>query len=241
MFEISDAEGNIVSRVNGSTSKGLHRVTWNLRCGATTSVGGGPLCAPGKFTVKPMIVKNGKSESLGEPVEFEVQSIIDPSLPIQDRQEVLAFLQNVSKAANAANALRSQLSDRVEELDSVLNVLNRSSAATAELVTQATSIKAKLSAFDLKVNGDANKQTYAVETEPTISGRLNNVLFGASNSTHGPSQTQREQYQIAIGQLSTVSEEFKTFVQAEFVPLREALDNAGVPWTKGRELPDNIN
>ena len=238
VFEISDADGNLVSRINGSTGKGIHRTTWNFRCTAMASFGRGPLCAPGKYFVKPFVVEGGKSESLGDAVEFEVESVIDPALPPAERGEVLAFLKDVSNAASSASALRSKLTERMVELQAIQNVLDRTDAATPELVEKANEIHQQLQAFDLSINGDSNKRTFAVETEPTISGRLNNVLFGVSNSTHGPTQTHREQFEIAKTQLKEKAGEFRDFVENKILPLRTALDAAGVPWTSGRAIPD---
>lgn len=237
-FEITDSEGTIVSRVEGETGKGLHRTTWDFRCNALTSSGSGPLCAPGDYKLEAMLVNDGKTESLGEKVEFKVESTIDPALPIQDRAEVLEFLQTVSKSANAASALRSSLTELTDEAESIRNVLKRSNLSTPELIEQARTISKRLTDFDLKLNGDSNKRYFAVLSEPTISSRINGVLFGASNSTHGPTQTQREQFEIAQGQLEQASSDLKAFVEDEVLPFRETLDDAGIPWTKGREIPE---
>ena len=185
-----------------------------------------------------MLVLDGKTESLGDKVEFKVESTIDPALPIQDRKEVLAFLQTVSKSANAAGALRASLTELTDESKSVRNVLKRSNLSTPELSEQARAIAKRLDDFSLQLNGDSNKQYFRVLSEPTISSRINGVLRGASNSTHGPTKTQREQFEIGQSQLEQASSELKSFVEDEVLPLREALDEAGIPWTKGRKIPE---
>ncbi len=238
VFEIRDANETVVRRLNGSSSTGIHRTTWDFRCSALTAAGSGPLCAPGTYSVQAYLTQDAKSEPLGEAVTFEVESIVKPSLAMQDREEVLEFLAEVSRSANRASALRSQLTDRIAEIDSVQNVLKRSGSATKQLIAQASEIEKRLQTFDLKVNGDSNKGYYAVEQEPTISSRLNNVLFGASNSTHGPTQTHRQQFEIAVKQLDTIAGEFQDFVSDQMIPFRESLDEAGLPWTKGRALPN---
>ena len=136
VFEITDSNQTIVRRMTVPNSKGIHRVTWDFRCSAITSFGPGPLCTPGEYTVRPVVLRNGKADSLGEPVEFKVESVVDPALPMQDRAEVLEFLTAVSKTANAAEALRSSLAERKEQISSVRNVLNRSNLATANFDDQ---------------------------------------------------------------------------------------------------------
>ncbi|MEM9412282.1 MAG: hypothetical protein AAGA30_14295, partial [Planctomycetota bacterium] len=239
VFMIRDSRGTLVSQLECPTSKGLHRITWNFRCPAIVSAGPAPLCAPGTYSVEPVLIQNGTTEALGDAVNFKVESIIDPALPINDRNEALEFLTLVADTTNAANALRSILSKHIEEIDSVQRVLRRSNRATEDLNSKANEIEKQLQEFDLKVSGDANKRYYAVDTEPTINSRLNGILYGASNSTHGPTQTHREQYEIATAQLAATSDELQEFIETEIVPLRESLDEAGLPWTQGRKLPQN--
>ena len=48
ILTIRDSEGELVNRINGSKSKGLHRTAWNLRYGGSP----GPLVTPGTYTVE---------------------------------------------------------------------------------------------------------------------------------------------------------------------------------------------
>ena len=73
-------------------------------------------------------------------------------------------------------------------------------------MTRAKEIESQIQEFDLSINGDSNKRFYSADSEPSISGRLRNVLFAASNSTHGPTKTHREQYEIARKQLAAMTE-----------------------------------
>ena len=236
VFVIRDSSDTVVSRVTGSSGKGIHRLTWDFRCSALVATGA-PLCAPGTYSLEPMLVSADASESLAEPVSFEVESIVDSALPAQDRGEVLAFLQDVSKSANTAAALRGKLSKRIEELNSVQTMLARTAMATQEQTAKARELELRLQEFDLAINGDATKRYYAVESEPTVSSRINSVLFSASNSTHGPTETHRQQYQIATEQLAEVIAEFSDFVESDLEPFQESLDEAGLPWTTGRAIP----
>ena len=237
-FEIRDQSDTLVSRVDGSHEKGIHRATWDLKCSAWTS-SGGPLCAPGSYSVEPFLAAGGQIESLGPPVPFEVESIIDPALPAQDRVEVLEFLQSVAKASFQSTALRTTLKEYADELDAVRSMLKRTDKATDDLNATARELQLQLKELENKINGDATKRYYAVDTEPTVNQRINNVLFSASNSTHGPTQTHRQQFEIAVNQLDDVTAQIKAFASDYLQPLRSALDEAEVPWTKGREIPSD--
>ena len=65
---IRDAKGNVVRRLRGSASKGMHRATWNY-----THAGfgrGGPVAVPGEYAVDVMQMVEGKITQLVEPVKF---------------------------------------------------------------------------------------------------------------------------------------------------------------------------
>ena len=241
VFEISDTQDNVVCRLDGSNSKGLHRATWNFRCPAITAYGPGPLCAPGSYRVKAILLDDGEARALTDAVEFEVESVIDPALPIQDRQEVLDFLVSVSRSASTANALGSKLTGRLAEIESIQQVLRRAKQGTPELANEAHKIYLRLQEFNLEINGDSNKRYYRVDSVPTVSSRLNGILFGASNSTHGPTTTHREQFEIARNQLAELTGQFREFIDENVTDYYRRLDEAGVPWTKGRDLPDTDN
>ena len=98
LFTIRDSAGDIVRRITGPVSAGTHRITWNLRYGSFTGdSGNGPLVTPGTYTVQASRRADGETKELGDPQSFEVVSVLQPSLPRQDRQEVLALQKRMGQ------------------------------------------------------------------------------------------------------------------------------------------------
>ena len=63
VLTIRDSDGEVVNRLNGSTSKGMHRTNWNLRH-AGSGRGGGPLAIPGTYTVDIAKIVDGETTEL---------------------------------------------------------------------------------------------------------------------------------------------------------------------------------
>ena len=85
---IRDAAGQVAGRVSGSTSKGMHRVTWNLRYPSSSVVTPGStgnnssqyLATPGTYSATLVDVRDGVESVLSGPVTFEVVPLREPAL-----------------------------------------------------------------------------------------------------------------------------------------------------------------
>ena len=236
-FEISDAEGEVLSRVNGSTGKGVHRATWDFRCNAVASGRFGPLCLPGTYTMQAFEMVNDTPKALGDSVEFEVKSVISPTLPSQDAEKIAAFQKETIMLSNSMNALSSVLQDLASQLDAIESALKSSAAGTPDMLAEASELMKQIDEIELQVSGDEVKADREVQVEPTMNGRLRSAMFGSFSSTYGPTETHREQVEIVKNQFSEVSEKLQSLIDNQLEPFETKLDDAGIPWTPGRKIP----
>lgn len=236
VFEITTPDGTLISRVNGSTGKGMHRATWGMRYNALSG-GFGPTAAPGEYNIQPFEVTKGMKTALSEPTSFEIKSVIDPALPVADKEALDAFHKRTAKLMNAISALGNVMRQRGEELSAVESVLDRTSAGTAELRTELESLQDQLAEFEKPVNGDQTRDARYVPVEPTMSSRLSGAMFGGF-TTSGPTKTHQAQVEIAAEQFEKVASEFKAFSEDKVTPFLDKLNDAGVPWTQGRKIPN---
>ncbi|MCH7792659.1 MAG: glycosyl hydrolase, partial [Planctomycetes bacterium] len=86
ILTIRDEDGQIVRRLKGSTGKGVHRTSWDLRL-----VSRGPYALPGTYTVTISKEADGEATDLSEPVSFEVVALELGTFQPEDREEVRAF------------------------------------------------------------------------------------------------------------------------------------------------------
>ena len=99
LLRISDSSGTVVAKLSLSGSSGIHRAVWGLRMEGLTRFGG-PMVAPGTYIAEPFQIADGKETSLAEPVEFEVESISQPTIKGQNRKTVIAFIKEAGLMAN---------------------------------------------------------------------------------------------------------------------------------------------
>ena len=61
--------------------------------------------------------------------------------------------------------------------------------------------------------------------------------MSSMRSMHGPTGTQRQQYEIALEEYGEVIDTLKGVIESELPKFQEELENAGIPWTPGRPIP----
>ena len=248
IFQIEDSNGNVVDRVTTKPGSGLNRVNWSLRYAPLSAPrpgagrfrrggGGGPTVVPGKYSVTTWQRSGDESTQIGEAIEFEVKAILEPTLEPADRQEILEYQLEVSALQQSVSAVSTTLNEALESVQQIKGLITEG-RAPLELLDQARDVELKLKEAGEKINGDPTRGQRFTNDYPTISSRIGNALFGTFRSSHGPTGTNREQFEIAAEEFSEVVDELKAVLEEDFEALKTSLDEAGVPWTSGRELPD---
>lgn len=235
ILTIRNSAGEVVNRVTGPASKGLHRVAWGLRYG--TDMGRGPYAVPGKYTVEVAQRANDETKQLAEAKSFEVVSAMNSTLEPQDREATLAFQMEMGELQRKAMGAGRKLSEAMEQLDEIKSVLKRSRTADPAIYDQARAIEKSMLAFDRQLNGDSIKDERSQLGQVSIMSRLQTALFGTMGQTYGPTNTHREQFAIASDEFKKLQPELRQVLDQEMSKLMQTLDEAGVAWTSGRKLP----
>ncbi len=246
-LSITDSEGKLIRNVNGSNSKGLNRVAWDLRnplpylvtppSSPDDDPEQGSLVMPGKYTATLFKRVEGVVTQLAEPQTFVVKV---PGQDTMNNESFKALIAFQKKATNLQRTLNGtvQLANEVRtKMGQIKRALNETPASVEQLMTQALSIDKQLSAIFLTLNGDATKRSRNENYPPSISNRINRMVDDQRSSTSVPSQTHYDAYTIASQELSIELEKLKALVTNEIASLEKAMEAAGSPWTPGR-LPN---
>ncbi len=235
--DIQDQRGTVVARKQLASKRGIHKLAWSLTWdGLGPDPEGGPLVPPGTYTAQAWKMHEGEMEQLGEPVSFEVESIVQPTLPLQDRHEVIAFVRDMGLYLNQVNAVTQTLQQRGEQVENVIKLLSKHPKATPELLAQAQTLRRRIQRFQRQLQGDQLKASRWVMTEPGINSRLQRALFSSISGTYGPTPAMREQWDIGKEQFEEIKPELLKLIGTDMDAFGAALDDAGVPWTTGRRL-----
>ena len=246
---VRDAGGQVVRRVEGKTTKGFHRVAWDLRYPPPNAIeleepppplwGGPPrglMAAPGTYTVTLSKQVNGEVTPLSEPRPFEVTPLRAGALPAAHPTEVAAFWRSYEAAVRSHTAMVVALREMLARAERMRVVLARSTADVGSLDATLHALRADLLDLDHRLNGDRAKQS-AGEKHPPIPGdRLAAVSRGVDRSTHGPTATHRQMLAIAASELAELRDPIQG-CRARLTALASSLVRAGAPWIEGEPLP----
>lgn len=233
---IRDSEGNIVQRLPGSTSKGMRRTHWNYRYGGGRR--GGPLAAPGSYTVEIIKMVDGEVTELVAATPFEIEPLGFDGFTEPDRKEIIAFVKQANKLAQAVNAASSLADDAEEQLDAMESAVQSTPELDLGLLNEVRAAKTKLMDVREKFTGDPTKSRRNESDYPGFTNRIRTLMFGAMGSYEGPTGTHRSQYDIVDAEFSEALQSLNEILQTDMPALHEKMDSANAPWTPGRKIPD---
>ena len=247
VLTVSGTDGSVVRRIAGPVKAGFHRVAWNLRYPAPNPTRlkpreqspwsdppQGPLAAPGRYRVQLAKRVGGKLTALGDPVEFETVPLGLASLPATDREALVAFQRKTARLQRAVlGAVRSAREGR-ERLDHIKKSLDDTPGAGLELMDRARALESSLRDLQDRLSGDRTISRRHEPTPPSISDRVDRVVWGQWNSTSAPTETHRDAYRYASQQFEPVLRDLRRLIETDLVELEAAMEAAGAPWTPGR-------
>ena len=248
---VVDDEGATVRRLETKPAKGMQRLTWDLRyppadpaakvvTTAPFSVPAqGPLAAPGRYRARLEQSAGGATKLLGE-VEFEVEALALATLPARDRAAVLDWQRKTARLQRAvlgAERLAGELKERLALLRIAVDAPQAAgvpAGRNAELDAPLRALELELMRISIALSGDSFLRSRNEADVPSISERVQNVVFSSWSSTAEPTRTQRDAYLIAGEAFVRELARLKKFVEVDLAAVEQEMERAGAPWTPGR-------
>ncbi len=245
-FSIFDATGQLLRRITGPASKGMHRVAWDLRLPAPDAVDisapgfrapwdttpKGTLVAPGTYSVSMAMRVRGELTPLGERQEFVLKTLDEgqfrPASPADQAAE-MARANHLARGVAAAQGILAELKNRVAHLKVALR---ETPVADDGLYQQLSAVETDLGQTAIVLNGDRVLASTAEPTPMSVSARMGMFQFAHWDALAGITDNQRGSLAIAAEQLQQVNAELKAAGQA-----LDSIDNtlgSDAPWTPGR-------
>ena len=147
IFTITDETGNIVRKISKAASKGMQRITWDLRYQAFSPVSvsgkfsplqsggrGGNLAMPGKYKVSLAIANRDGLMELAAPVEFNAVVLRNTTLPAADRAELVAFQKKAAQLAQTVQATQRFLGELQARVENIKAAIGSSTEGSFELL-----------------------------------------------------------------------------------------------------------
>ena len=244
---VSDADGNVVRRVTGPVTAGIHRVAWDLRYpspapGEVKAAEeedpfqrgpNGPLAAPGKYSVRLVERVNGVETPVGTAQTFNVVPLYLSIMNETDRAAVLAFSKKASRLQNAVLGASRATSDALTRVDYMRHAVDQMQNVDPKLVAQINAADAALLDIRDEIRGDPILREHNMPAPPSLLGRVG-AAVEVLGTTSAPTTTSREALDLATAEASKMLDRLRKIVNTDLVSIDQQLNAAGAPWTPGR-------
>ena len=243
---IKDESGNTVRRINGGTSKGFHRVTWDMHLPLSTPVSltdpkaglfgaapKGPFALPGKYSVSLAKRHNGVLTDLGTSQAFKIDRLYKGTFEADDLHTVQNFEVKTAKlqrAVTSAVKIHDKMAERVKYIRRAILLnpnLNEGDRQTID------ALHARMLDLGQKLTGGYIQSRFNEPAPWSISQRVNSIIGGHWGSFSTITETHAKAYDLAAAAFTPALIELKA-IRSEIETLEGKLETALTPWTPGR-------
>jgi photosystem II stability/assembly factor-like uncharacterized protein len=246
---VADADGNVVRRITAANEKGMQRASWDLRYPPSLpakpdsekaqkdpwdSPDLGPMAVPGTYSVSLVARAAGAVRPLAGPVRFEVVPLGLATLGAKDRASVLAFQRKVARLQRAVLGAGEVVKESKGTLERITIALRDTPAAPPELCERARAIKARLLDLETALRGDREGARRNYPTYPSITDRVQGIVYSHWATTQAPTATMQRAYDIAADEFTEALAGLRRLVETDLAALEAAMERAGAPHTPGR-------
>ena len=246
IFTVTDSNGDTVRYLEGPVEAGFHRITWDLRYPILDPwepeeerdeqiAATGVLVAPGTYTVSMHTRENGVSTDTSQSQTFDVVSIREPTLPGSSQAQRIAYSMQVDDLKRAVDGTINSIDEIIVQLDAIKDVLKNSTADWA-LYERAYSIRNRVKQQRDRLEKNDTLSAFGVNGEMAVSDRLWHARYAPTTNAYGPTDTQRQSFNIARDTYADIGTQLTQLVDGEYAALKDALDSSSVPWTPGRGI-----
>jgi len=243
---IKDMNGAVVRRVKGKTSKGFHRITWDMHHTSSSAINiysenkwepRGMLAQPGTYTVSLSKEIDGVIKELAGPVEFKLVRMREGALPGATPSEAIAFGEEVNKLIRSMTAASQVMDNASKKVKGMQSALIRTPGASPELNQKIYQLNQDLYVLDEQLNGNRSKRSVGEGIAPKAENRLYNASSG-TRSTYGPTKSQRRNLEIAKEEFVEMKSSLLEITEVRIPAIEQELIDAGAPWMDGMEIPE---
>jgi hypothetical protein len=238
VWSIFDASGKEIRRMSSSASKGLNKLTWNLRTNSTNPInsgGNGFLVTPGNYSLSVTLVKNDVIETLVEKQQFVVKGLNNQTLLAKNPVELTAFRSEVAELNRKVSGVGRVLRETNEILNLLQDAITNYTNADLSLLKEVKALKISYDECSLLLWGDRLRSKHEFETAPSLSDRLNMVEYQLYENTTGVSNTHKANKAIAEEEYAALRVKLNDMIQ-RMEALEAKLATVPIPYTKSRGL-----
>ncbi len=249
IFTIKDETGEIVNKMNIKPSKGVNKVSWNLKYAGNSPINlskgkfdpykdsrGFWLVMPGKYSVSVSMYEKGEIKELLADKNFEVKLLNNTTLPAPNRKAMVDFQRKVAELARVMYGTVDFNEELIGKLNHLKQAIVVTPEASNELLIEAERIEKELNDILYVFEGsEAKASSEEIPPRPVpLYTRLRYIIWGQSGSTSAITSTSKMAYEIIQEELPILIEKLKVIATVDIKRLENNIEKAKGPWTPGR-------
>jgi photosystem II stability/assembly factor-like uncharacterized protein len=247
-FTIKNKDGLTVRKLYKKASKGINKITWNLRYmnpspiklknnkyDPTRNADDGMLALPGIYTVTLSMIHNDTVKTLVSDVEFTTRILNNTTLPASDKQALDNFYKEIANLWRVSRGTEKYLSELMQKTEYIRQAISFTNNSSAEMLNKANRIAKELKDIEFTFDGTPAKASWE-EVPPEIMPlniRLNNIVWAIWQSTSSPTVTQKSSYNIVKEQIPKIQNKLEK-LNIELNKLQDKLIDLKAPYIPGK-------
>ncbi len=240
IFIIKDSAGNEVRKLTAPYKKGVQRLVWDLRYPETSPVNentnvnksSGYPVMPGKYIVSIYKEHNGELTKISDEVSFTAKPLDNNAIPRADNEKLLAFHKRafeMRKNLDGANNYLKSVNNKVKSYENAIMLTNN---VDKGLLSQLNKVNPLLDATNILINGNSAISSRSENQTPSMSSRLENMLYGFWYSTAEPTLTNVRTLDLLEKQYAQVKANL-ILIENNLKDIEGKLTNSNSPWMPG--------
>jgi photosystem II stability/assembly factor-like uncharacterized protein len=248
VFAIRDASGAGIRKLYTKASKGLSRISWDLRYSSTNPVravtkepekmessSSGTLAMPGDYSVELYMVAGGEVTQLVKPVSFNATLLNQSALPQADSKALAEYQAEVSELSRVMAGTRQMAREQQVKLNTIRKAIKQTPGTGSTMLLDVLELDDRLNNILYKLEGPSAKASSEelLPMEMPLNNRLRVMVRTHWSSTAELTLTETDQLEILREEFPPVLEQLKEVVDG-IAKVESKLDELKAPWTPGR-------
>ena len=242
ILEIRDSNGSLVDRINGSSRKGINRISWSLSKPIVTGLSsssrsgrGGYYYDPslpvkeGQYTVSLFEVNNGSFNKLTESKTFNIKKIRKNVLTNPVESQIDDFIEKLVSIETESRLVLDEFSKSKKLFANFDRATRYIENIDGKLIKEISNLYDEMNSIDVLIVGNKSKKEIGEKDNPSFSDRLMFAKRGFYGNSYGPTKHQLESFEIGVKQWNQMKPKIENFSKSVNA-IKARLESLGSPY-----------
>lgn len=249
MFIIRDEKGNEVRKLNKAISKGINRITWDLRYSSPDPLiidnakfdpfktgGKGMLVTEGNYSVSVLRYSNEKFDTLLMNRPFRVVSLNMNSQPVAEKPELSEFNSEVREIYRLSTSVRSDLDQLLGRVITLKQLGNNTPGTSISVMNKIIETEKILKDIDWEFNGQdppASSEERWPQPVP-LNDRIGYVYYTHFSTKMPVTESEKDAMKILSKKIPAIAEKLDKIKKISLPEIEMYFEKIKAGWTPGR-------